>query len=105
MLSVASDPTSLLLQQAFLNDVSASNLSLTGYFSKEEDLRAGLDAIKKNYSAFIVLYHDLLSESPEEYPRISQKLLLEFIAESNLLPKNRVASETKNAPVARTAAE
>lgn len=94
---VPADTRALQLQQAFLNDISPSNLRISDYFQNEGDLRSALDSIRSHYDTILALYNDLLSESPEEFPRVSAKGLLEFVKRAKLLPKSKTTPEQQNA--------
>lgn len=90
---VPADTRALLLQQAALNDISPSNLHISEYFQNVDDLRRAFDSLRGHYTAILALYNDLLSESPEDFPRVSSNSLLEFVKRAKLLPKSRTAPE------------
>ena len=94
-LNVPADTKRLLLQQAFLNDISPSNLRLSDYFQNEEDLRAALDAVYRHYDSILALYNDLLAESTEDVPQVPSKFLLEFVRRAALLPRSKSTSGSK----------
>ena len=72
------------LEQEFLDDIKVVDISQ--YFTQKSELQECLDDLLEGYEIIQNLFYELLSESQETYPYISNKDLKRFCTQTKILP-------------------
>jgi len=84
---------SMLLSQAFLEDIQPSVWDLSRFLRDKKDVESALKAIDVHYEGLVSLFYEMYSESQDTYPLISLACLKDFCKRGNLLPEDQLNFE------------